>query len=104
MSMSGWYFSVRDISLLLSLYFRFSLLLTFFGCASFAAFIASCSLARGRSPVKVTSPFATVTVTPVMPYLVRFAVTCVFSGSSAAMMGGVGAGLAVKLLVTDLTP
>src|SRR6185503_8146144 len=55
-------------------------------------------------PVRVTSPLATSTVTVVMPYLAKLAVTSVLSVTSGDTGGGVAGGLTVRLLVTDFTP
>src|SRR5918912_79289 len=59
------------------------------------------------SPVSVTSPPETETVTPVMPYLASAAETSVLSFVSSETGGGVAlitGGLTVRLFVTDLTP
>src|SRR5690606_9206325 len=88
-------------------YSSVSLLFTFFGLISLAACITFFRSARLMVPVNVTSPLATVAVTPVMP-LAWNAESTLFRRMSSGLIttggGGGGGGVTMMLLVIDLTP
>src|SRR5919199_5199233 len=91
--MSDWYFSLTAI--VPPRHFLLSWFMTRLAPASFAAFTASWNFAAGTSPLSVTTPPETSTVTPVTPYFERLASTLFLmavssEGAAGARVGGGG--------------
>src|ERR671931_1358092 len=86
--MSDWYLSFVDISPSPS-YFLFSSFTTRRAPASLPAFTASWNFAAGTSPLSVTTPSFTSTVTPVTPYFDKLASTLFLIVTSSEAVVGV---------------